>query len=250
MARWSADRAIDVIRDRFGWEAISYGSVVPGLTLLRVVRRRSRSPAGSLKVIGIDDWAWRRNHRYASIICNLERRRVVTLLPDREPATAQAWLAAHPTISVVARDRGGGYGEAAAKALPHAVQVTDRWHLMENASRAFLDAVRKSMRQIRTVIGATTIDPKLLTAAERLQYEGYLRREETNAAILALSKSGIPIKQIVRQTGHSRKLVRQVIRGERNDVFRTGKVRWICICHGSTIGGRPAVAAGLNFGAV
>jgi hypothetical protein len=51
---------------------------------------------------------------------------------------------------------------------------------MENASRAFLDAVRKSIRQIRSVIGATTIDPKLLTAAERLQYEGYLRREETH----------------------------------------------------------------------
>lgn len=92
---------------------------------------------------------------------------------------------------------------------------------MENASRAFLDAVRKSRRQIRIVIGATTIDSKLLTAAERLQYEGYLRREETNAVILALSKNGIPIKQIMRQTGHSRKLVRQVTRGERNDVFRT-----------------------------
>lgn len=113
------------------------------------------------------------------------------------------------------------YGEATAKALPHAIQAADRWHLMENAGRAFLDAVRKWMRQIRTVIGATTIDLKLLTAAERLQYEGYLRREETNAAILALSKSGIPIKQIVRQTGYSRKLVRQIIRGERNDVFRT-----------------------------
>jgi transposase len=190
-------------------------------TLLRVVRRRSRSPADPLRVIGIDDWAWRRNHRYASIICNLERRQIVTLLPDREPATAQAWLAAHPTIAIVARDRGGGYGEAAAKSLPHAIQVADRWHLMENASRAFLDAVRKSMRQIRTVVGATTIDPNLLTAAERLQYEGYLRREDTNAIILALSKNGTPIKQIVRQTGHSRKLVRQVIRGERHDVFRT-----------------------------
>ena len=190
-------------------------------TLLRVVRRRSGPPADPLRVIGIDDWAWRRNHRYASLICNLERRRIVTLLPDREPATAQAWLAAHPTIAIVARDRGGGYGEAAAKALPHAVQVADRWHLMENASRAFCDAVRKSMHQIRAVIGATTIDPKLLTAAERLQYEGYLRREETNGVILALSKSGTPIKQIVRQTGYSRRLVREVIRGERNDVFRT-----------------------------
>src|SRR3981189_1319335 len=189
-------------------------------TLLRVVRRRSRPPSDPpLRVIGIDDWAWRRNHRYASIVCNLERRRIVTLLPDREPATAQPWSAAHPTIAIVARDRGGGYGEAAAKALPHAIQVADRWHLMENASRHFLDAVRKSMRQIRTVVGATTIDPKLLTAAERLQYEGYLRREETNVAILALSKSGTPIKQIVRQTGYSRKLVRQAKRGERPVVF-------------------------------
>jgi transposase len=189
-------------------------------TLLRVVRRRTRLPADPLRVVGIDDWAWRRNQRYGSIICNLERRRVVRLLPDREPATAQAWFAGHPAIAIIARDRGGGYGEAAAKALPHAVQVADRWHLMENASRAFLDTVRKSMRQIRSAIGATTINPELLTAAERIQYEGYLRREETNAAILALSKDGMPIKQIVRQTGHSRKMVRQVIRGERNDVFR------------------------------
>jgi transposase len=189
-------------------------------TLLRMVRRRARVPAEPLNVVGIDDWAWRRNHRYGSIICNLERRRVVTLLPDRERSTAEAWFADHPGISIIARDRGGGYGEAAAKALPYAVQVADRWHLMENASRAFLDAVRKSMRQIRNAIGATTINPELLTSAERLQYEGYLRREETNSAILALSKEGVSIKEIVRRTGHSRKLVRQVIRGERNDVFR------------------------------
>lgn len=144
----------------------------------------------------------------------------MTLLPDREPATTAAWLGQHREITVIARDRGGGYGEAAARALPHAVQVADRWHLMENASRAFLDAVRKSMRQIRTAIGATTIDPGLLTAAERIQYEGYLRREETNAAILALAKEGVPIREIVRRLGYSRKLVRHVVRGERHDVFR------------------------------
>ena len=91
---------------------------------------------------------------------------------------------------------------------------------MENASRAFLDAVSKSMRQIRKAVGSAIIDPKLLTYAERLQYDGYLRRQETNEAILELSKQGIPIKQIVKRTGHSRKLVRSVLRGQRTDMFR------------------------------
>jgi transposase len=121
------------------------------------------------------------------------------LLPDREPATAEAWFSSQPQITVVARDRGGGYALAAAKTLPNATQIADRWHLMENASRAFLDAVRKSMRQIRTAIGATTINPSLLTAAERIQYEGYLRREEANATILRLAKEGTSIREIVRR---------------------------------------------------
>lgn len=189
-------------------------------TLLRVVRRRGSPAPPPPTVIGIDDWAWRRNHRYGTIICDLERRRPIGLLPDREPATAQAWLRQQPQIAIVARDRGGAYALAAERALPHAIQVADRWHLMENASRAFLDAVRKSMRQIRSAIGAMTINPNLLSAAERLQYEGYLRREEANAAVFALAKDGVAIKEIVRRTGHSRGLVRQILRGQRGDVFR------------------------------
>lgn len=92
---------------------------------------------------------------------------------------------------------------------------------MENASRAFLDAVRKSMRQVRAAIGAAIINPDLLTAAERLQYEGYLRREDANGAILRMAKDGIAINEIVRRTGHSRGLVRRTLRGERTDVFRS-----------------------------
>ncbi|MEH2483647.1 SH3-like domain-containing protein [Nitrobacteraceae bacterium AZCC 2146] len=94
-----------------------------------------------LIVAGIDDWAFRKNHRYGTIVCDFERRRIVTLLPDREIATVRTWLSDHPEIRVVSRDRGGGYGEAVAKALPDAIQVADRWHLMENASAAFLNAV-------------------------------------------------------------------------------------------------------------
>jgi len=190
-------------------------------TLLRVVRRRVATRSDELNVIGIDDFAFRRGQTYGTIICDLERRKPVTLLPDRALETSRAWLAKHPSISVVARDRGGGYGEAIAKGLADAEQVADRWHLMENSSRAFLDAVSKSMRQIRQAVGSSVIDPKLLTYAEKLQYEGYLRRQQTNEAIQHLAKSGASIRQIVRQTGHSRKLVRDVLRGQRLDVFRT-----------------------------
>lgn len=100
-------------------------------TLLRVVRRRGSARFVPPTVIGIDDWAWRRNQRYGTIICDLERRKTIALLPDREPATTEAWLSGQQQISVVARDRGGGYALAAAKALPEATQVADRWHLME-----------------------------------------------------------------------------------------------------------------------
>jgi transposase len=95
-----------------------------------------------LSLIGIDDWAWKRGQRYGSIICDLERRCVVDLLPDREPGTVEAWLSRHPEIRVISRDRGGGYGQAANRAAPKAVQVADRRHLIENTSAAFLGAVR------------------------------------------------------------------------------------------------------------
>ena len=91
---------------------------------------------------------------------------------------------------------------------------------MENASAAFLDAVRKSMAAIRTAVGAAAIDPERLTCAERLQYEGSLRREATGEAILVLSRQGMPIKTIADTIGHSRKLVRNVLRGLTGDVFR------------------------------
>jgi transposase len=202
-------------------------------TLLRVVRQRARMPTEQLRVIGIDDFAWRRNHRYGTIVCDLERRRPVVILPDREPATSEAWLKQQPVVHTVARDRGGGYGEAVARALPKAEQVADRWHLMENASRAFLDAVRKSMRQIRRAIGATVINPVLLTAAEKLQYEGYLRREEMNAAVLALWQDGCRSSR----SSSARAITARPSGGSSAANAATssdsGRVRWMRTCPGS-----------------
>ncbi|CAO4152931.1 hypothetical protein GPNCGGLF_LOCUS4023 [Methylorubrum aminovorans] len=119
---------------------------------------------------------------------------------------------------------------------------------MENASAAFLDAVRKSMTAIRKAVGATMIDPDRLTCAERLQYEGYRRRMVTVEAILMLSRQGMSIRQIVRTTGHSRKLVRDVLRGLKGDVFRARQSSLKPICLGPTPSGRPTAATGPSCG--
>jgi len=150
-------------------------------TMLRTLRRRATLDGVPLRVIGIDEWAWRRRQRYGTLICDLERQRVVDLLPDREPATVRAWLSLHPEARVVARDRAGGYAGAIAAAAPGALQVADRWHLMENASAAFLQAVRAALGSIRHALGAGAVDPELLSATERLQHDGYLRRRDDNA---------------------------------------------------------------------
>ncbi len=190
-------------------------------TLLRVVRRRAMPTETGVRVLGIDDFAWKRGQRYGTLLCDLEQRRIIDLLPDRETATVETWLAAHPGITVVSRDRGAGYGHAASRAAPQAMQVADRWHLMENASAAFLNAVRQSMRSIRRTLASTTINPALLTCAERLQYDGFLRRQDDSRVITRLADAGNSIKAITRQTGRSRKLVRSVLRGGDGDVFRS-----------------------------
>jgi transposase len=228
-------------------------------TLLRAVRRPAARDSAPLCIIGLDDWAWKKGQRYGSIICDLERRCVVDLLPDREIGTVAAWLSHHPEIRLIARDRGGGYGQAAARAAPQAVQVADRWHLMENASAAFLEAVRRSMRSIRSALGIAVIDPALLTHAERLQHEGYLRREEAYGIIRALAQTGTPIKEIVRRTGRSRKLVREIVRGGGGDIFRCRSstlepylawldAEWSAGCHNGAELWRRLQAAGFTGG--
>jgi transposase len=105
-------------------------------TLLRYVRGSPSVVHPPPDAVGIDDWAFRRGHRYGTIIVDLERHEVIDLIEDREAGSVSAWLKRHPEIQIVARDRGGVYAEAAAKGAPQAVQVADRWHLLKNATEA------------------------------------------------------------------------------------------------------------------
>jgi len=116
---------------------------------------------------------------------------------------------------------GGGYREAATQGAPQAVQITDRWHLLENASAAFLDIIRHQMRHLRRAVTSGEIDPKRLSAVEKRQWKGWLKRDEINETVRTLHKSGTALKAIVRSTGLSRQTVRRIVRGTRDDVFRS-----------------------------
>jgi len=98
-------------------------------------------------IIGVDDWSWRRGKRFGSILVNLETHKIVDLLPDREAESVKRWLAAHPEVEVVSRDRGACYIDGATWGAPQAIQVADRWHLLSNLGDAVEEfLIRAHMR--------------------------------------------------------------------------------------------------------
>lgn len=97
---------------------------------LRRVPERKRKPRP--RVVGIDDWAIARGHQHGTIIVDLERREPSEVFAGREAIVVAAWMRAHPSIEIVARDRAGAYSEAVDIALPAAKQVSDCWHLLSN----------------------------------------------------------------------------------------------------------------------
>lgn len=113
-------------------------------TILRRVMNLPDVLPASILYLGIDDFSFRRGCRFGSILVDLESRRVVDLLPDREAKTAAAWMRQHPDLMAVSRDRGGEYASAAREGAPQAMQYADRFHLLkifESRWRGFLHVI-------------------------------------------------------------------------------------------------------------
>jgi transposase len=127
--------------------------ITSGDTLLRLIRRRMNPSAIEPpdaevpRVIGVDDWAWRKGCNYGTIIVDLERRKVIDLLPDREAETLAGWLRKHQTVETVARDRSPTYRCGIVDGQPDAVQVADRWHLLKNLSDVLKCLIERLQRK-------------------------------------------------------------------------------------------------------
>ena len=118
-------------------------------TVLRAVKHPDQVPDNApIRSLGVDDWAWRKGQRYGTIFVDLEKHRVVDLLPDRSTESVKTWLERHPGIEVISRDRCGIYAEGAEKGAVAALQVADRFHLLMNLSAAIERALEERSSEL------------------------------------------------------------------------------------------------------
>lgn len=244
-------------------------------TLIRRVRQAVLPEQPTPRVLGVDDFALRRGRRYGTILVDLERRRPVDLLPDREAKTLTAWLTAHPGIETITRDRALAYADAAKQGAPLATQVADRWHLLRNMSEAlerWLGCQRRDLRQAAEMVRAEMtvnlpppVEPTaaLTTVRQLKQSRRDERRAERTARfdeVRELYRQGATIRGIGRKFKMHRRDVRQFIhadecpqrapagkRGSKLDKYLPYlRERWEQGCHNATELAREITAQGFR----
>ena len=213
-------------------------------TLLRAIRRAAPAPAATPRVLSVDDFAFRRGMRYGTILVDLERHRLVDLLPDRTAATFARWLREHPGVEVICRDRGGAYAEGGRQGAPHALQVADRFHLLKNLLESLdrlLIRQQRLLTQVATEVAASTAAAPLPETSaeqtppaaaspghppapqaprrcaprhERASAARGERRRARYEAVMEAQRAGMPVQTIAQRVGLARNTVRRYVRSD------------------------------------
>jgi len=194
-------------------------------TLLRLIRRHPETCVAEPRVLGVDDWAMRKGHRYGTILVDLERRHVVDLLPDRTAVTLKAWLQAHGGVELVARDRSMEYALGISQGAPSAVQVADRWHLLKNLSEATERALQELSPRLRKRMSGCRADVSTSRGSlrdnfprgqsdESARQERRLKRFKRYELIRYLGANGLSQRRIASLVNISRGTVIRYARAE------------------------------------
>lgn len=180
-------------------------------TILRLVRATKFPPMATAKKVGVDDWAWKRGHRYGTLLCDLERGIPNDVLPDRSVETVTAWFQQHPDVELISRDRASEYTVAASQGAPQAVQVADRWHILKNLREALEILLahhltthqKKQTHDITALQGSGTTQKQPIRSVHQAHIQD-IHREERRAKyeqVLALLKQGMTRGAIADQVG-------------------------------------------------
>ena len=194
-------------------------------TLLRALRRLgSEVTTATPVVVGIDDWAITRGHRYGTIVVDLERRCLIEVLDGRESTSVADWLQRHPSIRVVARDRAGAYSDAAQKVIPHAQQVADRWHLLANLRETVERLLLRHNAKFREAAQLVVVSPLPqsppgaadaavpLMAWQKLSIDRRAARLARYEEVVRLRALGLSFKAIARATDLDQRTVSHFLR--------------------------------------
>jgi transposase len=197
--------------------ARALGIAVHRGTLLRlVIDLPEAAVTAAPEVLGVDDFALRRGHIYATVLVDAASGRAIDILPGREVGPLADWLKAHPGARVICRDRAGAYAEGAREGAPEAVQVADRWHLWHNLAEHTARAVARHRSCLKQIAAAAEQPPPpspqpVATAAAGPLAESPLaaRMRDQHAAVQALAARGLGLRAIARELGVDRKTARR-----------------------------------------
>jgi transposase len=217
-------------------------------TLLRLIRSSEVPKRKTPRVLGLDDFAWKKGDRYGTLLVDLEAHSPVEVLADREADTVVRWLRAHRGVKIISRDRAGTYAEAATRGAPRARQVADRYHILVNLRDALKgtlarkpeslpeveaereepcsssqpstgspqpshlpDAIRQEDEPAGTPPdqGASVPGARKLTVAEQRRQISRANRLVRYEQIVALHQKGLSQRMIARHLHVSRKVVRR-----------------------------------------
>ncbi len=185
-------------------------------TLLRRVRALPEPVIAAPQVLGVDDFALRRGHQYGTVLVDLERCRVIDVLPDRTAATLATWLKEHDKPQFICRDRGGYYASGARQGAPEATQIADRFHLARNSGEVLERLLARHPAALRAAVaepipaaGTGTPAPAPATlAAPDPRRERRLARYER---VMGLRQAGWSLTAISREVGLCRPTVRKFV---------------------------------------
>ncbi|WP_405722898.1 ISL3 family transposase [Streptomyces sp. NBC_00046] len=209
------------------------GAPVGRSTVLRLVDALPEPEVPAPRVVGVDEYATRKGRHYGTVLVDVETRRPIDLLPDRESSSLAAWLAQRPGIEVVRRDRAPFFAEGASVGAPQAVQVADRWHLWHNLSEAAERSIAQHRRCLRVLVPETSETPET-EAAPAEESSGspwptghrFAERTRTmHATIHALVEAGHSRRAIQRQLGMTSRTVKRYADAARPEDLFTGQWR-------------------------